>query len=57
MRLLIEVDIEDKNVPIWSNSTGIMRYEDRTLQDCKRYVTHFLEHVSGIQIIKIKKVS
>ena len=57
MRLLIEVDIQDKNVPIWSYSTGIIRYEDRTLQDCKRYVTHFLEYVSGIQIIKIKKVT
>ncbi len=32
MRLLIEVDIKDKDVPIWSYSTGIIRYEDRTLK-------------------------
>lgn len=55
MILTVEIEIQDKNVPIWSYSTGIIRYEDRGLKDCKRYVKHFLEYVSGIKIINIKR--
>lgn len=57
MKLLIEVAIQDKDVPIWAYSTGIIRYENRTFKDCKNYVRHFLEYVSGIEIIKIKKIN
>ena len=55
MRLIVELEIEDENIPIWAYSTGIIGYCNRDLKDCKRYVKHFLENVSGIKIIKIKR--
>ena len=55
MKLIVEIDVQDKDVPIWSYSTGITGYSTRTLKDCKSYLRYFLEHVMGIKIISMKK--
>lgn len=57
MRLIVEIEVQDKNVPIWSYSTGIIGYYSRNLKKCKEYLQYFLDHVSGIKILSIKKRS
>ena len=55
MRLTVEIEIQDKDIPIWSYSTGIIGYSTRNLKKCKEYLKYFLDHVSGIKIISVKK--
>lgn len=55
MKLIIEIEIQDKNIPIWSYSTGIIGYSTRNLKKCKEYLRYFLNHVSGIKIIDMKR--
>ena len=55
MRLLIEIEIQDKNVPIWSYSTGIIGYSTRNLKNCKEYLQYCINHVTGIKIINMKR--
>ena len=55
MRLLVELEVQDEKVPIWSHSEGIVGYSNRTLKECKNYVKYFLEYLSGIEIKKITK--
>ena len=55
MRIIIEIEVQDKNIPIWSYSNGIIGYSTRNLKKCKEYLKYFLEHVSGIKIISMKK--
>lgn len=55
MKLIVEVEIQDEGVPIWSYSTGIIGYSKRTLKECKSYLRYFLEHVMGIKIISMKR--
>ncbi|KKM00461.1 hypothetical protein LCGC14_1804200 [marine sediment metagenome] len=55
MKLIVEIDIQDKDVPIWSYSTGIIGYSNRNLKQCKKYLKYFLDQVSGIKIINIKR--
>lgn len=57
MRLIVEIEVQDKNVPIWSYSTGIIGYSTRNLKKCKEYLQYFLDHVSGIKILSMKKRS
>lgn len=55
MKLIVEIEVQDKDVPIWSYSTGIIGYSTRNLKSCKEYLKFFLDPVSGIKIICIKK--
>lgn len=57
MRLIVELDVQDKDVPVWSHSTGITSYSNRSLKGCKDYVKYFLENRAGIKIINIKKIN
>ena len=55
MRLIVELEVQDKNIPIWAYSTGIIGYTTRNLKQCKEYAQYFLDHISGIKIINIKR--